>query len=197
MKVVDLLAAFGKESDHGAVADRRDLAVKRADDREHRVFAGVDPSARPMVHHRREADDRHQCVIKRLRIFELVRPQRGVSKHSSSPITQVLRNNCLARSARAHRASVDDRGARYTRGTDRLPLSPLPVGGQRAARAWPHDRQRSRQGVPIPVRPMVCASGWGCDNHMRVVRALQKRVARIERASMPRPSPFALRLVKC
>ena len=27
---------------------------------------------------------------------------------------------------------------------------------------------------------------------MRAVRALQKRVARIERASMPRPSPFAL-----
>jgi len=39
---------------------------------------------------------------------------------------------------------------------------------------------------------MVCASGWDCDNHMRAVRALQKRVARIERASMPRPSPFVL-----
>ena len=39
---------------------------------------------------------------------------------------------------------------------------------------------------------MACANGWDCDNHMRAVRALQKRVARIERASMPRPSPFAL-----
>ena len=39
---------------------------------------------------------------------------------------------------------------------------------------------------------MVCASGWDCDNHMRAVRALQKRVARIERAAMPRPSPFEL-----
>ncbi|MBK9009421.1 hypothetical protein [Novosphingobium sp.] len=39
---------------------------------------------------------------------------------------------------------------------------------------------------------MVCANGWVCDNHMRAVRALQKRVARIERAAMPRLSPFAL-----
>ena len=39
---------------------------------------------------------------------------------------------------------------------------------------------------------MVCANGLGCDNHMRAVRALQKRVARIERAAMPKPSPFEL-----
>lgn len=39
---------------------------------------------------------------------------------------------------------------------------------------------------------MVCANGWDCDNHMRAVRALQKRVARIERAAMPQPSPFRL-----
>lgn len=39
---------------------------------------------------------------------------------------------------------------------------------------------------------MVCANGWGCDNHMRAVRALQKRVMRIERAAMPKPSPFEL-----
>lgn len=39
---------------------------------------------------------------------------------------------------------------------------------------------------------MVCANGWDCDNHMRAVRALQKRVARIERAAMPQPSPFTL-----
>lgn len=39
---------------------------------------------------------------------------------------------------------------------------------------------------------MVCASGWACDNDMRAVRALPKRVARIERAAMPQASPFAL-----
>lgn len=39
---------------------------------------------------------------------------------------------------------------------------------------------------------MVCGNGWDCDNHMRAVRALQKRVARIERAAMPNSSPFTV-----
>lgn len=31
-----------------------------------------------------------------------------------------------------------------------------------------------------------------CNNHVRSARALQKRVARIERAALPKPSPFVL-----
>jgi len=39
---------------------------------------------------------------------------------------------------------------------------------------------------------LIYARRLGCDNHMRAVRALQKRVARIERAFAPQPSPFTL-----